>query len=175
VTPLSPTVKRTELRHNPADNAAAAALRTAADAAAAAAECNHPRILHAVLLAAAATAAANAQLLCTGTDRCTGHSAGTPTTRRTRRKAAPDSEGESQSPAPQKPEAHRHTSAKSHHQDFAHSVAARQSRSMIQQPPTAPQGPAGQARPQPGAPPTSSSNRAATSAMLATRPAKSRP
>ena len=93
-----PAVTRspTELRYNPADNAAAAALWTAA-----AAECDDPRILRAVLLAAAATANALAQ---------TGDSAGTPT----RRKATPDSEGGSQNPAPPKPEAHRHTSAKGH-------------------------------------------------------------
>jgi hypothetical protein len=48
---------------------------------------------------------------CTGTDKCTGHSTGTPT----RRKTTPDEEGESRSPAPPKPEAHRH-SAKGHRQ-----------------------------------------------------------
>ncbi len=54
----------TELRHNPAaENAAAAALRTAANAAAAAAKCDDLRIpgLRVVLLAAAATASALAQ------------------------------------------------------------------------------------------------------------------
>ncbi len=41
-----------ELRHNPvAENAAAAALRTAANAAAAAAECDDPRILQTVYTA----------------------------------------------------------------------------------------------------------------------------
>jgi hypothetical protein len=53
----------TELRHNPvAESPAAAALRTAAnhDAAAAAAECDNPRILQTVLLAASAAATANA-------------------------------------------------------------------------------------------------------------------
>ena len=54
---LSPTV----LRHNPADNAEAAALQAAADAAAAAAKCNDRAVLRAVLLAAAATAKALAQ------------------------------------------------------------------------------------------------------------------
>ena len=55
---ISPTV----LRHNPADNAeAAAAMQAAADAAAAAAKCNDRAVLRAVLLAAAATAKALAQ------------------------------------------------------------------------------------------------------------------
>ena len=54
---ISPTV----LRHNPADNAEAAAMQAAADAAAAAAKCNDRAVLRAVLLAAAATAKALAQ------------------------------------------------------------------------------------------------------------------
>ena len=54
---MSPTV----LRHNPADNAKAAAMQAAADAAATAAE--DPRILRTVLLAAAATANALAQTI----------------------------------------------------------------------------------------------------------------
>ena len=54
---MNPTV----LRHNPADNAEAAAMQAAADAAAAAAKCNDRAVLRAVLLAAAATAKALAQ------------------------------------------------------------------------------------------------------------------
>ena len=56
-----PQMSLTELRHNLTEDAAAAALRTAANAAAAAAECDDPRILQAVLQAAAATAIALAQ------------------------------------------------------------------------------------------------------------------
>ena len=48
----------TVLRHNPADNAEAAAMQAAADAAA---KCNDRAVLRAVLLAAAATAKALAQ------------------------------------------------------------------------------------------------------------------
>jgi hypothetical protein len=50
-----PAMSPPELRHNPADNAAATALWTAADAAAAAAaKCDDPWVLRTVLLAAAA-------------------------------------------------------------------------------------------------------------------------
>ena len=56
-----PETSPTELRHSLAENAAAAALRTAAIAAAAAAKCEDPWILHTVLVAAAATANALAQ------------------------------------------------------------------------------------------------------------------
>ena len=55
------TISPTVLRHNPADNAEAAAMQAAADAAAAAAKCNDRAVLRAVLLAAAATAKALAQ------------------------------------------------------------------------------------------------------------------
>ncbi len=93
---------------------------------------------------------------CTGTHRCTAHSAGTPT----RRKTTPDDseEGGPRSPAPPKPEAHWH-SAKGHWQSHNASPAnqTRQHDPPIYSPPRA-----GQARPQPGAQPPSFSNRSAT-------------
>ena len=89
------------------ENAAAAALWTAADAAAAAAECDDPRTrIH----PPQGAPGRRRHRQCTSTNKCTCPSAGTPT----RRKATPDSEGGSQNPAPPKPEAHRHTSAKGH-------------------------------------------------------------
>jgi hypothetical protein len=183
-TPLSPTVKRTartkpsgrdshanaarasvaadpemsltELRHNPAaENAAAAALRTAANAAAAAAECDDPRILQAVLQAAAATANALAQ---TGPrDPVQAHRRGgrPPPTRRTNPRARPRrSRWPTGAPAPRATAGSRTAG-----QSRQHDPTTANSR-----PPRA-----GQARHQPGAPPTSSSNRAATSATLVTR------
>ena len=101
-----PETSPTELRHSLAENAAAAALRTAAIAAAAAAKCEDPWILHTVLVAAAATANALAQT--SAQDTVQAH-------RRVLRKTTPDEEGEPRSPAPPKPEAHWH-SAKGHWQ-----------------------------------------------------------
>ena len=106
----------TELRYNPADNAAAAALWTAADAgdhaAAAAAragpgaECDDPgfdpRVLQAVLRAAAATARALAQTGPLGTVQA--H----------RRGGKPPQTQSGPAPPNLKPEAHRHASAKGH-------------------------------------------------------------
>jgi hypothetical protein len=100
-----PAMSPTELRHNPAaENAAAAALQ-AADAAAAAAECDDPRVLRAVLLAAAATANALAQTGAQDTVQAHRRGGRPPPTRRANPRARP-----------QNPEAHRHTSAKSHRQ-----------------------------------------------------------
>ncbi len=81
----------------------------------AASKCDDPWIPCAVLLAAAAAANALAQI--GAQDKVQAH-----WQPETRRKAAPDSEGESQSPAPQKPEAHRRTSAESHRRQ-SHSQA----------------------------------------------------
>ena len=106
-TMMSPTV----LQHNLADHAKAAALQAAADAAAAAA--TDPKILRAVLLAAAATANALASTIGT-----TGRCANTPT----RRKAAQDEEGESPTQATQDPEIRRPTSAKSDRHSHCHAV-----------------------------------------------------
>ena len=148
----------TELRYKPADNAAAAALWTAADAAAGAAECDDPRILRAVLLAAAATAIALAQ---------TGDSAGTPT----RRKAAPDSGGRIPEPGPAE------TGGPQAHQRQGPPPAVAQPSSlrlagMTQPPPTAPQGQDEPVRSQEHHPPA-----VATAPLppLRSRPAKSRP
>jgi hypothetical protein len=153
---MSPTV----LRHNPAaENAAAAALQ-AADAAAADAECDDPRVLRAVLLAAAATANALAQTGAQDTVQAHRRGGRPPPTRRANLKARP-----------QNPEAHRHTSAKSRRQ--SHSQAAKQSRQH--DPATANKPPQGQDKPvrsQEHHPPP-----AATAPLppLCLRPAKSRP
>ena len=81
-----PETSVTELRHNPvAENPAAAALRTAANAAAAAAaECDDPRILQTVLLAAAATANALAHTGAQGTVQAHRRGGRPPRTRRAR-------------------------------------------------------------------------------------------
>jgi hypothetical protein len=150
----------TELRYNPSDNAAAAALWTAADAAAAAAaECDDPRVLQAVLLATAATASALAQ---TGPrDPVQAHRRGgrPPPTRRTNPRAArPHRRSETGGPQARQ------------RQGPLPAVAQPGSLAIEHDPTTANSPPrAGQATHQPGAPPTSSSNRAATSATLATR------
>ncbi len=106
---MSPTV----LQHNLADHAKAAALQAAADAAAAAA--TDPKILRAVLLAAAATASALASTIPLD-------AVNTPT----RRKAAQDEEGEFPTQATQDPKAHWHayrsTSANSRQHQHSHTV-----------------------------------------------------
>jgi hypothetical protein len=192
-TPLSPTVKRTARtkpngRDCPANAArasaaagpepavtlgaplscqcdttplttAAAALWTAADAAAAAAaaESNDPRILRAVLLAAAATANALAPTGAQDTAQAHRRGGRPPPTRRANPRARPRrNRRPTDTPAP------RATGSRT--------LAAKQSRQHDPATANSPPSPrAGQARPQPGAPPTSSSNRAATSALLATR------
>jgi hypothetical protein len=150
---LAVTRSPTELRYNPADNAAAAALWTAADAAAAAAKCDDLRILQAVLLAAAATANALAQTGAQVTVQAHRRGGRPPPTRRANPRARPRrNRRPTGTPAPRA---------------TAGSRTAKQPRQHDpnrQQPPRA-----GQARPQPGAPPTSSRNHAATSATLATR------
>ena len=145
---MSPTV----LRHNPADNAKAAAMQAAATAAATAAE--DPRILRTVLLAAAATANALAQTIPQDTvlpHRRGGRPPPTRTPRRANPRARPRRiRGASGTPAP-----------------TATGIStARQSRSR-QHPAIANSPPrAGQARPQPGAqPPSFNSNRSATLAI----------
>ena len=82
-----PETSPTELRHSLAENAAAAALRTAAIAAAAAAKCEDPWILHTVLVAAAATANALAQT--SAQDTVQAHRRGGRPPPMTRRRANP--------------------------------------------------------------------------------------
>ena len=86
-----PETSPTELRHSLAENAAAAALRTAAIAAAAAAKCEDPWILHTVLVAAAATANALAQT--SAQDTVQAHRRGGRPPPMTRRRAKPKPEG----------------------------------------------------------------------------------
>jgi len=147
---MSPTV----LQHNLADHAKATALQAAADAAAAAA--TDPKILRAVLLAAAATANALASTI--PLDAVTTHRRGgrppktrranpRPRPRRTQRSAGP--------PAPRVTDTHtamqsRRTQQGQHNPPTANSLLRE-----------------GQNRPRPGAPFTSS-NHAASSAMPAT-------
>jgi hypothetical protein len=123
-----------------------------------ASECDDPRILHAVLLAAAATASALAQ---------TGAQDTVQARRRGGTLAAPaDSEGEPPGAVPE-PGPTDTGGQRQRPTAVAHWQPSRLASisSNRHSPPRA-----GQARPQPGAPPTSSSNRrAATSATLATR------
>jgi hypothetical protein len=143
---MSPNV----LRHNLADNAKAAAIQAAADAAAAAAT-SEPRILRAVLLAAAATANALARSI--PLDTLTAH----------RRGGRPPPTKPRANPRPRPRRTRRPTgmhtgtptAAGTNRQSSQHSAFAKS-------PPRA-----GQARPQPGArPPRFDSTRSAT---LATR------
>jgi hypothetical protein len=102
-------------QHNLADKAEAAALQAAADAAAAAT--TEPRILRAVLLAAAATANALARSIPPDSGR---HYDSTPT----RRKAAPDeAQGEPPTQATQNAKAHRHAHRHTNSRRHQHSQA----------------------------------------------------
>ena len=144
---MSPTV----LRHNPADNAKAAAMQAAADAAATAAE--DPRILRSVLLAAAATASALARSI--PPDIVTAH----------RRGGRPPPMRPRANPRPRPRRTRRPTGMHTGTPTAAGTSTARQSSqhsAFAKSPPRA-----GQARPQPGArPPRFDSTRSAT---LATR------
>ncbi len=121
-----------------------------------------PRATGTQCAVAAVTAALNGPLQVASLSTVTGPSAGTPT----RRKAAPDSENESQSgPAPPKGPHWQARQRQGPLQAVAQPPAG--SLANMTQPPGANSPPrAGQARPQPGAPPTGGSNRAATSATL---------
>ena len=147
-----PETSPTELRHSLAENAAAAALRTAAIAAAAAAKCEDPWILHTVLVAAAATANALAQTSAQDTVTVTvqAHRRGgrPPPMRRTDPGARPRRNRRPTGTAP------RATGSRT--------MPANQTRQH--DPPIYSPGPprAGRARPQSGAQPPSFSNRSAT-------------
>jgi hypothetical protein len=145
----APESSLTELRHNPvAESPAAAALRTAANAAAAAAECDDPRILQTVLVAAAATANALAHTGAQGTVQA--HRRGGRPPPMTRRRANPGARSRR----------NRRPTGTAPRATGSRTMPANQTRQHdppIYSPPRA-----GQARPQPGAQPPSFSNRSAT-------------
>ena len=143
-----PETSPTELRHSLAENAAAAALRTAAIAAAAAAKCEDPWILHTVLVAAAATANALAQTSAQDTVTVQAHRRGgrPPPMRR----ADPGA----------RPRRNRRPTGTAPRATGSRTMPANQTRQHdppIYSPPRA-----GRARPQSGAQPPSFSNRSAT-------------
>ena len=145
---VAPSLKKRQ-RHNPvAENPAAAALRTAANAAAAAAECDDPRILQTVLVAAAATANALAH---TGAQHTVqAHRRGGRPPPMTRRRANPGA----------RPRRNRRPTGTAPRATGSRTMPANQTRQHdppIHSPPRA-----GRARPQSGAQPPSFSNRSAT-------------
>ena len=147
-----PEMSLPELRHNHTENAAAAALWTAANAAAAAAKSEDPGILRAVLFAAAATANALAQTSAHAPVQAHRRGGRPPPTRRADPRARPRrNRRQTGTPTP-RATAGSPTTEQSHQHD----------------PTTANSPPrAGQARPQPGArPPRFDSTRSTT---LATR------
>jgi hypothetical protein len=138
----------TELRHSLAESPAAAALRTAANAAAAAAECDDPRILQTVLLAAAATANALAHTGAQGTVQA--HRRGGRPLPMTRRRANPGA----------RPRRNRRPTGTAPRATGSRTMPANQTHQHdppIYSPPRA-----GRARPQSGAQPPSFSSRSAT-------------
>ena len=145
-----PETSPTELRHSLAENAAAAALRTAAIAAAAAAKCEDPWILHTVLVAAAATANALAQT--SAQDTVQAHRRGGRPPPMTRRRAKPGA----------RPRRNRRPTGTAPRATGSRTMPANQTRQH--DPPIYSPGPprAGRAKPQSGAQPPSFSNRSAT-------------
>jgi hypothetical protein len=142
-----PETSPTELRHNLAENPAAA-LRTAAIAAAAAAECEDPWILHTVLVAAAATGNALAQT--SAQDTVQAHRRGGRPPPMTRRRANPGA----------RPRRNRRPTGTAPRATGSRTMPANQTRQHdppIYSPPRA-----GRASPQPGAQPPSFSSRSAT-------------
>ena len=150
-----PEMSLPELRHNHTENAAAAALWTAANAAAAAAKSEDPGILRAVLFAAAATANALAQTSAHAPVQAHRRGGRPPPTRR----ADPRT----------RPRRNRRLTGTPAPRATAGSPTTRQSQARQHDPTTnSPPGPtAGQPRPQSGALPPSFNS--ARSAMLATR------
>ena len=146
-----PESSLTELRHNPvAESPAAAALRTAANAAAAAAECDDPRILQTVLVAAAATANALAHTGAQGTLQAHRRGGRPPPMTRRPGRANPGA----------RPRRNRRPTGTAPRATGSRTMPANQTRQHdppIYSPPRA-----GQARPQPGAQPPSFSSRSAT-------------